>query len=231
MGTVVEIEAPEKALARRVETWPEMARALVVADQSSLEIAGDQLKSIKALRFEIEATFGPIIAKAFATHREAVAQRKRIEAPLEEAERLIKSSVTGYLEAQEHARREEERRLREEVERKAAEEMERQIEAAEAAGASAREVEAIIQQPIIMPTPIAPPTIRGVEGISARETWRAEVTDKAALIRAAAANAQFQALLEVNQVALNGLARSLKSAMNVPGVRAVREAGIAVRRN
>jgi len=234
MAAMIEIastpEPAEKALARQAASWPDRARALRVVDQPTYEQASEHLIGIKGLRASIEETFGPIIAKAHAAHKEAVAQRKKVEAPLEEAECILKKGISGYLAEQERLRREEERRLREAVELQAAAELEQRIEEAERSGAPVAEINAMIEQPLVVPAPVAPPRVQRVEGISMRETWRAEVVDKAALIRAAAVRPDLHALLEVNVPALNGMARALKSAMSIPGVRAVCETGVSVRR-
>jgi len=70
-----------------------------------------------------------------------------------------------------------------------------------------------------------------VSGVGYRTTWSGELTDKAALIQAAASgNVQAAALLAVDQVALNRLATALKSTnLGVPGVRGVEKTGTQVR--
>src|SRR3972149_302786 len=94
-------------LTSAVATWPDRARMLVIHDQASYEGAAVLLREIKGLRGGIEATFGPIVAKAHATHREALAQRKKHEAPLEIAERSLKIGMGSYAAEQERKAREE----------------------------------------------------------------------------------------------------------------------------
>lgn len=67
-------------------------------------------------------------------------------------------------------------------------------------------------------------------GISARGTWKAEVTDKAALIAFIATRPDLLHLVDVNQSGLNAMAKALKDAMTMPGVRAYQERTIAARR-
>lgn len=68
-----------------------------------------------------------------------------------------------------------------------------------------------------------------LDGISSRSTWKAEVTDKMALVKAVAAgDAPLDALL-VNQSHLDAMARSLREAMKVPGVKPYEEKTLAVR--
>lgn len=75
-----------------------------------------------------------------------------------------------------------------------------------------------------------PATVKG-----ARETWKARVTDKAALIQEVAVRIKAGDLflldmLDVNATALNALARMQKSNMRIAGVEAYPEAGISTRK-
>lgn len=81
------------------------------------------------------------------------------------------------------------------------------------------------------PVSAAPAT--GVKG--ARETWKAEVTDKAALIqhigeRIAAGDPALVDLLDVNLAALNATAKLQKQHMRIPGVRAYTVESVSVRK-
>lgn len=67
-------------------------------------------------------------------------------------------------------------------------------------------------------------------GISTRETYKAEVTDKQKLVAYIAAHPDFLNLLDVNATALNQMAKALKSNLNLPGVRAYPDRGIAARK-
>lgn len=82
-----------------------------------------------------------------------------------------------------------------------------------------------------MPTaPIIHMEASKVAGISTREVWSAEVTDKMKLIRAVAAGDAPAELLDVNMSTLNRLAKALKGGLSYPGVRAVSEKNMAAAR-
>ena len=92
---------------------------------------------------------------------------------------------------------------------------------AEEAGEIA-EAEAIINAPISTPATIiipksAPPASRLTAG---RESWSAEMVDLKMLVKAVAEGKQPITFLLPDMTVLNGLARSLKGAMNIPGVAA-----------
>lgn len=218
--------APE--LETRALTWPEQARALEIVTAEDFARAGEMLKGIKALAAEIEQTFGPHKRRANELHRGICAEENKAKAPLLEAERVLKISMGRFHEAQENARRAEQRRL--EAEAREREEAERVEEAAalEAEG-RVEEAEQVLATPAPLAIAPAPPAPTKVAGISAREVWRARVVDKAALVAAVAAGKAPLAVLEVNQSVLDGLARSLKSEFVLPGCEPVRETTMAAR--
>jgi hypothetical protein len=232
MSAAQVIEMPATELMQRATGWPARARSLAIDSQEALELAADELAAVKALLSEVDATFDPIVKKAFETHKEAVAQKKRHRQPLEEAELIFKGAIAGYHSRQGLLRLQEQKRLEEEARARQAEELEREIEQAEAEGASSAEVAAIIQREEARPPApvVAPQTVRPVAGVSMREMWAAEVTNLLSLVRYVANNPQFVGLLTPNMTAINGMARSLKTAMRIPGVRAYSTTGVASRR-
>jgi len=103
--------------------YPSRAQKIIVHDNNSLTIANDFVQSIKEMRKEVADTFDPIIEKARKARDEALAQKKRYDEPLKEAEKIIKLSIASYLEEQDKIRREaEEKAAREEEERQKKEE-------------------------------------------------------------------------------------------------------------
>jgi hypothetical protein len=69
-----------------------------------------------------------------------------------------------------------------------------------------------------------------VEGVSFRESWRLEVIDKSAFIRAIAVRPELFNLVEPNLAALRHLAQAHKGALDLPGVRIWRELSVAALR-
>jgi len=84
-------------------------RALVVLDQAramtitSEAVAGGATAFlstvVKPLRAQIDATFDPLIASAHAQHKAILAEKKRHEGPLIQAEKLIRDGLAYYAEA------------------------------------------------------------------------------------------------------------------------------------
>lgn len=222
------------AVTEQALTWPERARALKVTDDASYASAAEVLKGIKALRGEVDATFDPIVKAAFDAHRTAVAQKRKAETPLTEAEGIIKGALTAYSVEQERLRRQEAARLQAIAD---AEEETRRLEQAAAMElegnefgdtALVEEAHALINQPIAA-TPIAPlpKATPAVSGISHRTTYAAEVINLGALVQHIAKHPNLLPLLKVDMAALNAQARSLKDSLSLPGVRVIKTNSVA----
>jgi hypothetical protein len=221
-------ETPAPELATRAMTMSERACALVVADQDGYDRASELAKGIKALRQQAESHHRPVIEAANRTWKAALAALQSIDTPLKGAESILKDKIGCFVEIR---RREEEAarlRAQEEARRRAEEEQEALLAAAEAEGASVAEIEAIIEEPIVVSAVKVAPTFEAAKGVSTRETWSAEVVSVKALCTAIANGTVSSELVLPNMVALNGMARAMKATMNIPGVKAVRKTGVAI---
>lgn len=205
--TTTQSELEQQALA-----IPDQALALMIVGEETYRHATELLLTIKDLRKEIEATFAPIIEKAFAAHKEAVAQRKRHEEPLIKAEGILKPRMAAYLEEQESQRREAERKAQE------AAQLQEAVNA-EAMG-DVGGVEAALNGYGVASV-IVPSSVPKVEGISTRDVWSGEVTNLLALVRTVAEGKAPLEFLTINPTFLNQMARAMKQNLRYPGVRAV----------
>ena len=210
----------------------DQASALQIRDQPTYDVAVDFLKGVKALRKEAEDHHRPVIDAAHKAHKAAVEALKRIDAPLEQAERAVKKTMGDWAAEQERLRREEEERLRIEAMRQAEAEAEKQIEQAEAEGASEAEVLAMIEQAVIAPLappPTVAPTYKPAAGVAVRVTYGAQVTNLRSLIQFVAQRPEYEYLLKVDEPKLNQLARMQGEALRIPGVQIVKKNNVAVR--
>jgi hypothetical protein len=214
-------------------TWPERAKALKILDHDKYCDAAEMLKNIKALRVRIAETFDPHVKRAHDAHKALVKEKADAEAPLTEAERVLKTAIVAYDQEQERLRREEERRLQE-IARKD-EETRRLNEAAamEAEGNRTEDPELLYEANKLIETPAPTPVVTvarttpKVSGVTMRETWSGRVTDKTRLIRFVAEHPEYANLIEPNMAAVNALARSLKGALKVDGVQAFATQSVA----
>lgn len=212
---------PGKEEEKKALTVKEQATALTITDKPSYDRAAELLLSIKDLRKQISETFKPIIEKAHQAHKEALNQQRKVETPLIEAEAIIKPRMAEFLAEAERIRKAEEERLRKLAEK--AEEERRLAEALQAEEEGLpEEAEAILNdRPAWIPPPIVPKTVQTGSGISLKQNWKFEVADASKLPRE---------YLMPDMVKIGGIARAMKSATNIPGVRVWSEDTVAAGR-
>jgi hypothetical protein len=219
------IRDDQREIEQMAMSIPAHAKALKIIDAASYQRGGELIVAIKGLRKQIDECFDPIVKKAHEAHKEAVAQKKKVEAPLVEAEGLLKPALAAWDTKQEELRRAEQRRLEEEARKRAEDEQLAYAAQAERCG-DKEAAQAILDAPVEV-APVIMTTAPKLAGVSYRETWSAQVTDMMALVKAVAAGQQPLSLLVVNIPGLNGMARALKGALNIPGVKAVCEKTVA----
>ena len=199
------------------------SKALSIIDQGKLVIikiaddykkAGELWITIKGIMKQVDESFDPIISKARAAHKEAVAQKAKIYDPLKAVYVSVKQLMSKYDEAQKEIARKEAARLAE-IARKAEEErLLQEAILAEEAG-DKEESAAILQEPVYVP-PItvqkATPKLNG--GPIYREVTKFEIVEEALIPRI---------YLIPDMVKIGGVVRALKQEANIPGVRVYTE--------
>jgi hypothetical protein len=218
---VVQVEEKLKPLGEVVAAKLVTARAMVITDQASYNAVVEMRQTLKTLRDAIEEAHRERKEATNKAHQAAVDAERAELSPVQEAEKVLKALTFAWDAAQEALRRAEQARLDAEAKRKTQEEAIAAAAAAEAAGAPKEEVDSILDNPPPPPPVVAPKAYVAAPRMAGRESWSGKVTDLQALIRFVAANPGFQNLLQVNQTALNQLARSQKSMMKIPGVEAL----------
>lgn len=203
------------------------AKAFKIVAATQFTEAGEKLKGIMALKKKIAETFDPHIDRAYKAHKELVAEKKSHEAPLVEAEGHIKRAMLGYQQEQERIRREAEAKAQEEA-RKQREKLEAQAAKAAEKGKTEK-AEALQVAAASVVTPIIPPTVPKVAGISTRITYRASVENIKALAAAVGAGTIPEMAVLPNMPFLNNQARAMKETLAYPGVKVEQETGIASR--
>jgi hypothetical protein len=217
------------------------AEALVVQNQGSLEAAGAMLTDfIKPMLKEIAEACDPVCSAANAAHKAATKQRKDLQAPLLEAETIVKGKMGTYVQAENRKRIAEEQRIaREEAAAEANRVQEEQeaIQRAAAAEAAGRpeEAEAIIEQAVerteqpLPPPRVAPPPPRKVAGVNIREEWECEVTDMREFLRAVLAGQAPEAAVSIDIGKLNKMVRAMDGQMQWAGVKISKTSRVASR--
>lgn len=222
--------APDEKVAT---SWQELASNLKIVDQSSYDGAVMLMRAAQGLRDEAEAHHRPMISAAHKSHQAACAGLKRIDEPLSTAFTTIKSKIAKWDNDQRLIEAERLRTIQAAEDLRRAEEFERELEAAEAAGAPPEEVQMLIEEaeraPVIVPT--MPASYTRAKGVSVKPKYSAEVTNMRMFIDAVVKNPQYLSLLQVNQTAIDKLARALEENFQIPGVVLKRDSSVSSRRS
>jgi len=224
------IARPDPALIQSATAFLARAREAyaVITTGDMCEAAGEDLKALKGAQKRLDGSRTAITKPLLEAQRAVNALFKGPTDTLAEAERIVKRGILGYQEIEERKRREAEA-VAAEAARKEREKLEAQAARAAAAG-KVEKAEALQATAAAIPDRIeiasAAPKIGG---LTTKTTWKAEVTDKAALIKYVAEHPEWLGIFEINMTALHGLARAQKDALAIPGVKAVEERQLASR--
>jgi hypothetical protein len=213
-----ELEIKDRGL-----TLLEQAQMITISNPGEYCYAGEFLVSLKRQEKLITEFFKPIKQKIDESKKIVLEKERDAIKPLRMAQELISPLMLSYERAEQEKARMEAVRLRElalraEEERILAEALE-----AEQSGDkfAADEILQEMAEPVNVPTITIQPDIPKINGLGTRTTWTYEVTHFPVLVRAVAAgNAPLQAL-QVDNVFCGQQARSLKSALKWPGIRAI----------
>jgi hypothetical protein len=198
-------------------------KQLEIKDEPSHELAMERLTAIVELKRKIREYHEPLKAKAYEAHRAVCEAESRMLAPVMQAENYLRQAISEYRASIRRLEIERAQKAQEEAELLAAEALEAKIEQAEANGASAAEVQVLIDQHV--PVPVSVPGKRFDGDV---RTWQAEVVDIRELCRAIASGTAPPTYVTPNIAALNGVARSTRGALKIPGVRIFEQTKIRV---
>ena len=206
------------ALAKSAERVLAIARSIVVDSNEMAKIAAAELVTIKGRARELDEERKRITKPMDDAKRAVMDIYNPAIEKLNQAEAALKSTLTTYQNEQRRladlAAAEEARKAREEAEklRARAEKMEDRGKAEDAEA-----LRNIAAMTAAAPRAVsAPPKLAGV---STRKVWKANVTDRAAAIKALADNPTYQHLLTIDESALNKLAAAMKNPNSpIPGV-------------
>jgi ribosomal protein S17E len=207
-------------------TAPQYAKSLTVTDQPTLDKANGFLKDVKAIGAKIAETFDPQIKKAHELHGSLLAEKKKFTAPLDDAEKIVKKTIAGYLAEEDRKRREAEaERARIEAEARAeADKKLRAVEKAEAKGDFAK-AESIAQDALnvmeakIEAAPVIPEAPMAA-GLSLTKNWKFRIIDKKLIPLE---------YLAPDEVKIGRVVRALKNEANIPGVSVYSEDSVSSR--
>ena len=168
------------------------------------------LRGVKGLQKKVKESFDPIIEKAHAAHKEAVAQRKKYLDPLLSVEEKIKASVLEFdarmKEIAAKAEREANERLAKQADEAKQKLMDKSAKTNDAWEAEVLKEQAVAIKPIEVKLESA---FQKQEGMSIRKTWVGRVVDISLVPTD---------YLLINQSLINEVARKENGTFTIPGV-------------
>lgn len=201
-----------------------VAEVKITNDEQLTEV-GEYLKTVQTRKRELEKERDGIIKPINDSLKKIREKWKGPIDRLETAAQALKKEVSRYYAWKEEQAREQQRKLEEQA-RKERERLAKRAEKAAEKGQDDK-AEALQQQASTVVAPVVERTPPKVAGVSIRGIWKAEVTDKMALIKAVAEGKASPDLLDPNMKELNTRAKALKSDFDVAGVRAYEDKSVA----
>jgi hypothetical protein len=223
-------ELKELELEQQALSWPERAKQALIKDQASYDYAASLRIDIASLEREIVDYHKPLKKAADEAHKAICKAENRLLEPLKQAKVILNLEIAAWTQAQERIRFEAERKAQELAHKQEEEARLALAMQAEEMGATEETAQEILETPLAMPAVVVQPTFNKLAGVSTSQRWRAEVVDLKALCRAVIEGKASIELIQPNTTALNTLARAMKGTLNIPGVKAVPETAVIVRR-
>lgn len=221
--TVTLVDLEQEAITVRTEI-----AALIITDQTSYDLAVEKRTAAKGWLKTAEEWFDGIQKPAYDAYKNILNQRKLVCEPTEAAIKKINSALLVFDQEQDRLRREEQRRLDEQARQKAEDERIQQAAQMESQGVDVETLNAVLDAPLeVVSRPVAAPTYEKSGAVVYRDNWSGECFDLLALVKAVAKDKSKIGLLQINQSALNQMAKALKDSMAVPGCRAVNNKVVA----
>jgi len=197
-----------------------------VDSQVDFDYAGEQLVSLKGQVKLVTAAKEEITKPLNAEKTRVIAEYKPFLEECTKIESQLKNLMGIYQQEQHRIIREKEAIEAEKARKKQAKLMERAQKAADKGhDEKAEELESQALSTQAAHIPDAPKT----EGVSGREVWTAEVTNKKDFVIAAATNPALLQCLDINQSNLNRLAVMMKEEFDFPGAKAESKTSFSVR--
>jgi hypothetical protein len=212
-------ETTEQDIKQEALTVVERAKIVKITDQETYDNACTLLlEQIKPFRKRWLEYWSAVKNPAWAAYQAIQKKFTEGDKPLEEAERQVKDEIRRWDAEQEKIRQEKQREAEEAARQAEEEERLRIATMAEESGATAEEVNAIVDTPVTAVAPPVAPTYQKASGIGTRENWKARVTDIKKLCAAIAKGTVPPTYVLPNESVLNARAKADRGTMNIPGV-------------
>ena len=201
------------------------ARAAKITSEEQYHAAAQLLVAIKnGLKGWLEL-MEPIRETQHTAWKTTCATIKKVTDPWRQAEDLVIDEMAKWEVLRQERHKAEQEALNAQVQKEAEDHVITQAAALAEQGRPEVAEALLAQGPIV--APVVVPTPPRADGLTQVKRWTAQVTDLMALVREIAAGRQPLSFIEPNLPALNLQAKSLKTELRIPGVKAVEEISYA----
>lgn len=205
--------------------------ALTITDQASYDHAVEKRTAASGWLKNAREFFKGMKDPAYAAWKKICSNENLVCDPVESTIKHINGELIRFDNEQARLRREEQTRLDREARERAEAERIAQAEEMKANGADEETVDAILEAPLqITEMVAAEPTYEKSKAVVYRDNWGGECFDLFKLVQAVAKDRSKIGLLQVNQPALNQMAKALKESMAIPGCRPINNKVVATGR-
>lgn len=209
--------------------------AITITNQDTYNLAVEKRTEAANWLKNAKAFFKGMKDPAYAAWKKICSNENEVCDPVEKTISMINGELVRYDREQERLRQEHQRKLDEQARKEAEEQKLADAIHLENQGVSPETVNAILSEPTPMQAPVmAAPTYQKSNQVIYRDNWQGQCDDLSAVVKAAAkGNKTAMGLLQINQPALNQMARAMKETLAdaVPGCRAVNNRTIATGRS
>lgn len=204
------------------------AKEMVISTDAEYEQAAEFGRQIKTKAKVVTDFFKPMKDSAYQAHKAVCDREKTMLKPLQEAEKILKKSMSGYFQEKERKRKELEMKLQREAEAErermlneaAALEAEGKTEEAEDVLMDAQLTESVATQAtVIMDVPRA-------KGVSSGKDWEIETIDHEKV----PVNFSGVEIRPVDEKAIMRLIRASKGSIKIPGIKYKETIKMSIRR-
>lgn len=220
----------EQNLTDEAEAYLKTVTCFIVASDGAAEIAADEMSRVRAKIKDFEAQRKAITKPLDDTKRAVMDLFRGPLNTLTKAESVIKGKLYAYQQEKEKAARAAAEAERKRIEANAAKRAARAESKGDEAAAEEIRLEAELEAAQAAQA-VEQANSGKVAGITARDNWKAEVTDLKTLAQAVADGRLPPHFIQPNMAELNKYAKAVKDTMTVPGVRIYNDKVVAARRS
>lgn len=215
-GNQTEIQKKEEILEKEVTEVEQAAKGIKIKSQRDYEAASEFLKSLKQTSKKVEDYWEPLRDSAYKTYNNILDKKKEMLTPLKSAEKILKATMTQFLNEQEKKRKAQEEAIRRlaqaEVDKKLDEAAELQKQG-DAAGAEYAMTEAEVYDDASVSAVVSAKP-KNVKGVTTRKGWKIKSIDASKV----PIDISGIVLRPVDEKAVLKLIKSSKGTVVIPGV-------------